>query len=261
MFESPLNLLNVFVGNIFNFNNNEESEEIPLIHIINIRPREREENNLQEIKSNNNNFMQEENIKYNLYPLYINWKKIETKKENNIYYNIFKIYGYFGEAIFLIINEAFPFEMNFNHNNFLTDLYLFYLSNYYAFMRLEERVTKKIINIYDDVISLIKNKIMIFKEISVFLIVMRIYEIYFSKKNDKDKILEVLKYEYIILSNIKDEEYDKIYNQYFKKINNYLKYKYNYSNIKKVMIPESKNIYLNHLRRVYKKYIKVKQEK
>ncbi len=258
MFEIPINVLNLFVPPIFNFNNNDEREEIPLINIINIRSREREENMLQEIKSNNNNFMQEENIKYNLYPLYINWKKIETKKENNVYYNIFKLFGYFGEAIFLIINKAYIDDESFNHKNFLTNLYLFYLSNYNESMILEEHVIKKIINIYNDVISLIKNKIMIFKEISVFLIVMRIYERYFSKKNDNDKILEVLKYEYIILSNIKDEEYDKIYDQYFKKINNYLRYRYNYYNIKKIMIPESKNKYLNNLRRVYKKYINVK---
>jgi hypothetical protein len=37
-------------------------------------------------------------------------------------------------------------------------------------------------------------------------------------KNDK-KIIEVLKYEYIIISNIKDEEYKQIYNKYYKKLN------------------------------------------
>ena len=58
---------------------------------------------------------------------------------------------------------------------------------------------------------------MIFKEITVFLIVLRLYEIYFLKSNDNDKVLEVLKYQYLILSYLKDEEYKKIYNKYYKK--------------------------------------------
>ncbi len=66
---------------------------------------EREIINLKEIKSDNNNFMQEKNIKYNLYPLYINWKKIETKELNNNYYNIFRLFGYFGAAIYNILKE------------------------------------------------------------------------------------------------------------------------------------------------------------
>ena len=41
-------------------------------------------------------------MKYSLYPLYINWKKIETKKLNNNDYNIFKLFGYFGFAIYNI---------------------------------------------------------------------------------------------------------------------------------------------------------------
>ena len=35
---------------------------------------------LKELESNNENFIKENNIKFNLYPLYINWKKIESKK-------------------------------------------------------------------------------------------------------------------------------------------------------------------------------------
>ena len=74
-------------------------------YILRTPTQENRENqeSLKEIKSNNDNFIQEKNIKYTLYPLYINWKKIETKSDNNVYYNIFKLFGYFGEAIFNIL--------------------------------------------------------------------------------------------------------------------------------------------------------------
>ena len=55
----------------------------------------------------------EKNIKYNLYPLYINWKETEREKENNVYYYIFKLFGYFGEAIFLLLKEAFHIYDNY----------------------------------------------------------------------------------------------------------------------------------------------------
>jgi hypothetical protein len=175
--------------------------------------------NLKEIKSNNDNFMQEKNMKYSLYPLYINWKKIETKDLHNIYYNIFKLFGYFGVAIFSILNESNYDDEDFGQSaeNFLYDLNIFYL-RYYDKIE-ENKFFKKLINIYDEVISLIKNKIIIFKEITIFLIVMRLYEKYFIKNKNDKKIIEVLKYEYIIISNIKDEEYKQIYNKYYKKLN------------------------------------------
>ena len=53
-----------------------------------IRRRHREILELEEIKeleSDNENFIKEKNIKFDLYPLYINWKKIETKKYPNEY--------------------------------------------------------------------------------------------------------------------------------------------------------------------------------
>ena len=58
-------------------------------------------------------------------------------------------------------------------------------------------------------INLIKNKIIIFKEISVFFIKMRLYENFFVIANDNDKLYEVLKYEYIIISYFTENEYKK----------------------------------------------------
>ena len=69
--------------------------------------------------NNNPNFMHEKDMKFNLYPLYINWKKIESKSLNNSYYNVFKLFGYFGEAIFNILKETTNDEDYYNHKNFL----------------------------------------------------------------------------------------------------------------------------------------------
>ena len=210
------------------------------------------ESNTKEIESNNENFIQEKNIKYTLYPLYINWKKIESKNINNSYYIIFKIFGYFGVAIFNILKEVYSNDDEYgcNYENFLYELNLFYLKNYVI---IEENIFfKKIINIYDDVISLIKNKIIIFKEISVFLIVMRLYEKYFINKNNNNKVIEVLKYEYKIIANINDEEYKKIYNKYFKKLNRECYDDFLFLGVKH-LLPKTKKNYINNLRRIYKK--------
>ena len=72
---------------------------------INFFRREGEIVNIKELKSNNENFMNEKNIKFTLYPLYINWKKIE-KNTKNTYFYVFKLFGYFGGAIFNILKES-----------------------------------------------------------------------------------------------------------------------------------------------------------
>ena len=227
-------------------------------HII--PPGETEREILKEIKSKNENFMQEKNIKYNLYPLYINWKKIETKAENNVYYNIFKLFGYFGEAIFNILN--IKDTDYYNHKNFLRELNS-YNKFYTKSQIIENKFLEKLISIYDNVISLIKNRIIIFKEICVFIIVMRLYENYYLTVNDNDKVLEALKYEFSIISHIKDDEYKKIYDKYYKKLNLYYEdYDDDFSCISSSInsnFPKSKRIYINHIRSIYKKiYRKIK---
>ena len=74
-----------------------------------------------------------------------------------------------------------------------------------------------LISINGDVISLIKNKIIIFKEISVFFIIMRLYENFFIIANHNDKLYEVIKYEYIIISYITENENKKIFSKYYQR--------------------------------------------
>ena len=225
------------------------------------QPRETEREILKEIKSKNENFIQEKNIKYNLYPLYINWKKIERKSDNNAYFNIFKIFGYFGEAIFNILNINDP--DNYNHKNFINELNS-YNKKYTETQIMKNEFLQKLISLYDNVISLIKNRIIIFKEISVFLIIMRLYENYYSIINDYDKVLELLKYEFSIIYHIKDNEYKRIYDKYYKKFGLYSyddDYDDHYSINSK--FPNNKKNYINYIRSIYKKInrkIKIKKE-
>ena len=217
------------------------------------RDRENGSGKIKEIKSNNECFANENNIKYNLYPLYINWKKIESKSLNNSYYNVFKLFGFFGEAIFNIIKEANDEDKDYyNHRNFLSELNFYNTKNYSMKEIKENRFFKRLISIYDDVISLIKNNLILYKEISVYLIVMRLYENYFLTIDDTTNALEVLKMQFKIISNMKDNDYKKIYNAYYKKVNrddsNDI-----WRHDRKSKLPKSKESYINYIKIVYKK--------
>ena len=217
------------------------------------RDRENESGKIKEIKSNNECFAKENNIKYNLYPLYINWKKIESKSLNNSYYNVFKLFGFFGEAIFNIIKEANDEDKDYyNHRNFLSELNFYNTKNYSMEEIKENRFFKRLINIYDDVISLIKNNLILYKEISVYLIVMRLYENYFLTIDDTTNALEELKMQFKIISNMKDNDYKKIYNAYYKKVNrddsNDI-----WRHDRKSKLPKNKESYINYIKIAYKK--------
>ena len=173
---------------------------------------------LDEIKSDNNNFIKEENIKFDLYPLYINWKKIESKKIENYYFNIFKLFGYFGEAIYEILTKAIPKDDNYyRSNNFVNELNKLYKMKYKKEEIENNNLFKKLLEIKDDVISLIKNKIVIFKEIPIFLIILKFYESFYSSLKDKNNAIESLKYQFIILNYLKNDEYEIIYKKYLQK--------------------------------------------
>ena len=221
------------------------------------RERDSDKVNLKEIKSNNDNFIQEKNIKFELYPLFINWKKIETREEKNEDFNIFKLFGYFGAAIFELLKQVNG-NKEYNYKNFISEL-----NNYKKVFRkrqLEENeFYKKLFDIYDKVVSLIKNKIIIFKEISVFITVLRLYENYFFAMNDITTLIETLKMQFIIINKLEENEYKKIYDSYFKKYKIYsddsedeyendiwLWQRNNY-------FPKSRKNYINHLKIIFKK--------
>ena len=174
---------------------------------------------LKELESNNENFIKENNIKFNLYPLYINWKKIESKNPKEQYFNILKLFGYFGVAIFEILTETMPKIGNnyyYTYKNFLSELNKIYKKEFTKEEIEENKFYKKLLEIKDDVISLVKNKIMIFKEIPVFLIVLKFYQSFYSSLDDIKNNIESLKYQFIIISYLTRNEYEIIYDKYLK---------------------------------------------
>ena len=240
---------------IFNIENsdNGDDEENSIIYIrrnpINIFQLEQAE--LKELKSNNENFIKEKDIKFNLYPLFINWKKIESKSLENNYFKIFKLFGYFGEAIYEILRETLPKVDNndyYTYKNFLNELSKLYKKE----LKKEEIETnnfyKKIISVNEDVVSLVKNKIIIFKEIPIFLIIFKIYQSIYISLNDKKNSIDSLKYQFIILSYIKNDEYDIIYNKYLKKfkIGRYLGLN---------IFQRNKDEYIKQIKKDYKKFV------
>ena len=214
-----------------------------------IRRRHREILELEEIKeleSDNENFIKEKNIKFDLYPLYINWKKIETKKYPNEYFNIFKLFGYFGEAIFEILKETIPKSDDYYTNkNFLIELIKLYQKDLTKEEIEQNKFYKKLLDIFDDVISLVKNKIVIFKEIPIFLTVFKLYQLLYSLLKDKKNCIESLKYQFIILNYLKSDEYDLLYDKYLKvcKTGRFLGYN---------IFRRSKDEYIKQIKREYK---------
>ena len=247
---------NRFENDLFELNfrhsdsNNDENENSIFIIRRNIRNHILIEHlDLKEIKSDNNNFIKEKDIKYDIYPLYINWKKIESKSITNTYFNVFKLFGYFGVAVYDIFIESMSDNNNCNYKNFIGELSKLYKKEYKKEEIEEKKFYKKIMNIKDDVFSLVKNKIIIFKEISIFLIILKFYQAIYCSLNNKTNIIDSLKYQFIILSYIKNDEYEKIYNTYLRKfkIGRYLGFN---------VFQRNKEEYHKSIKNDYKKYKK-----
>ena len=231
---------------------NEDNGDNSIIHLrrnaINIFGLEQAE--LNELKSNNENFIKEKDIKFNLYPLFINWKKIESKSIENDYFKIFKLFGYFGEAIYEILRESLPKVDNndyYTYKNFINELNKLYKKEFKKEEIEKNNFYKKIMSINDDVISLVRNNIIIFKEIPIFLIIFKIYQSIYISLKDKKNIIESLKYQFIILSYMKTDEYDIIYNKYLKrfKIGRYLGLN---------IFQRNKEEYIKQIKKDYKKF-------
>ena len=90
------------------------------------------------------------------------------------------------------------------------------------------------------------------KEVSLLILILKIYEIYFIINKYNNDIKNVLKYEYLLLSYLSDEEYKDIYNNHFKgKISKIFK-KISETNGKNYILPKTKLKFVNHIKSVYK---------
>lgn len=241
-----------------------EEFNIPIRRIFMRYMEEREDEEFKEEESDNPNFMQEKNMNYRLYPFYINWKKIENNEQG--YYRIFLRYGYLGSAIFSTFKEKYPSLDVKNFFPLLAEIITENLSKKKENNGSDnkeddnknEEIEKKIKEFFDklpninDLYDLIEKKVIMMKEVPLLILILKIYEIYFmANKNDND-IINVLKYEYLLLSYLSDDEYKNIYINHFKaKINKIFK-KLADAKGKNYLLPKNKDKYINHIKSVYK---------
>ena len=241
--------------------NRAEEIRTEIIRFIRMHWIDNEEESAKET-NNNPNFMQEKDMKYNLYPFYINWKKIEERK--NSFYDTFAHLGYFGAAVFSNFKtEECPINLTYKNIIFtFSTLCYEFLTN----TKDKEKATKdaeefmnKLPNL-DKIYNLIKKKIIMFKEVPIYIIIMKIYEIYFLYNVDEKKIIELLKYQYLFISYIKDEEYKEIFKKYFSEKVRKIFEKMVETLGKQFELPSTKKRYLNHIKYIYQSLSKTSKD-
>jgi hypothetical protein len=214
-----------------------------------------EETEDEQIKEDdsNPNFMLEKDINFRLYPFYINWKKLEANESG--YYRIFVHFGYFGAAIYSSFKEKYP---SLDVNNILYVLASF-VSEYLLSKDSSSEASQKLIKEFfekmpkiDNLCEIIEKKIMMMKEVSMILLVLKIYEIYFMLNKKNEEVEKILKYEYLLGTYLNDNEYKDIYkNHYRGKISKTFK-KLVETNGKEYELPKTKDKYFNHIKLIYK---------
>ena len=204
-------------------------------------------------ENKNSNFMQEKDINYRLYPIYINWKKVETNEEG--YYRVFARFGYFGVSIYSIFKEITP---NLNADNILYSLALV-VSEYFFSKEIKSESIQKAIKSYfekipdlEKILELLKKKILLLKEVPIIFLILKIYEVYFLRNQKYEELKKVLQCMFLIESYITEEEFKEIYSKNFKgKINKI--FKTVSSNGKEYELQKTKQKLFNHIKMVYNK--------
>ena len=207
--------------------------------------------------NNNPNFM------FNLYPFYINWKLIEANEYN--YFDVFVHFGYLGASIYSSLRDIYPKITNKNI------IYVF--STFcYDFLVAENEDQEKDDNDKDlitfihkspeinQIYNLIKKKIIMFKEIPIFLIILKIYEIYYLYKDERTKIIDLLKYQYLLISYMTDDEFNEIFQEHFKgKVSSIFRKLVNLIG-NQLELPNTRKKYINHIKYIYQTINKNIQE-
>jgi len=211
--------------------------------------------------NNNPNFMHEKDMKFNLYPFYINWKLIEANEYN--YFDIFVHFGYLGASVYSSLRELYPKITNKN--------IIFVFSTFcYDFLVSEnedqEKDDKDLITFIhkspeiNQIYNLIKKKIIMFKEIPIYLIILKIYEIYYLYKEERIKIIELLKYQYLLISYMTDDEFNEIFQEHFKgKVSSIFRKLVNLIG-NQLELPNTRKKYINHIKYIYQSINKNIQE-
>ena len=238
---------------------NIEEMQYRLNYILRNRQEHEDEEALIEEEHNSNanhNFMKEKDINFRLYPFYINWKKLETNESD--YYHTFIHYGYFGASIYSLYKEKYPTlsvkNIIFILSNFISE-YLLNKENKEESKKEIKDFFDKIPNL-DDICQLIKNKIIMMKEVPIILIVLKIYEINFMITKNNKEIEKVLKNQYLLGNYLNDNEYSDIFKNHFRGKIIRIFNKISEDNGKEFELPKTKKQFNNHIKYVYKKYIK-----
>jgi hypothetical protein len=240
--------------------NRAEEIRTEIIRFIRMHWIDNEEESAKET-NNNPNFMQEKDMKYNLYPFYINWKLIEANEYN--YFDVFVHFGYLGASIYSSLRDIYPKITNKN--------IIFVFSTFcYDFLVSENEDQEKddkdlIIFIQkspeiNQIYNLIKKKIIMFKEIPIFLIILKIYEIYYLYKDERIKIIDLLKYQYLLISYMTDDEFNEIFQEHFKgKVSSIFRKLVNLIG-NQLELPNTRKKYINHIKYIYQTINKNIQE-
>ena len=108
----------------------------------------------------------------------------------------------------------------------------------------------------DTIFEIIENKIIMFREISILLIILKIYEINFIINNNKNQIEKVLKCEYLIGTYLTNSEFIDIYRRHFKgKVFDVFK-KLVENKGKEYEMAKTRDKFFNHIKYIYNKFIK-----
>ena len=214
---------------------------------------ESEDDQIKEDDSNPN-FMLEKDMNFRLYPFYINWKKIEENESG--YYQIFVHFGYFGVSIYSSFKEKYP---SLKVNNILFVLASF-IDEYLLSKNNKSESSQKLIEEFfekmptlEKLCNLIQEKIIMKKEVSMILLVLKIYEIYYMLQKNNEELEKVLKNEYLLITYLNENEYKDIYHSHYKgKISQSFK-KIVEKNGKEYELPKTKTKLINHIKWIYKK--------
>ena len=99
--------------------------------------------------------------------------------------------------------------------------------------------------------KLIQKKVIMFKEIPMYLIILKIYEIYYLYKNNETKIIDLLKNQYLLMTYLTDEEYQEIYKDHYKgKVSSIFKKLVELIG-KQIELPSTKKKFINHIKYIY----------
>ena len=104
----------------------------------------------------------------------------------------------------------------------------------------------------NDICELIEKKIIMMKEVPMLILVLKINEINFIIQKNYNDVEKVLKYEYLLMTYLSEDEYKNIYNEHFRgKISKIFK-KLVDTHGKNYNLPKTKVKYINHLKSIYK---------